>query len=112
MAIGTTVSLTVSTASLDALIARAARVEDVVAMYADLIETEAKRFVPVDTGALRDSIVTQLHGWAAEITAGEGLTYARYVEYGTARAPAQPYLRPAMERHAAAFIRAVSEVFS
>jgi len=76
----------------------------------------AKQIVPVDTGALRKSIRKEpsphreQDSYIAGITAGGGgvtnprtgreVDYAAYVEYGTSRAPAQPYLRPSL-RHAA-----------
>jgi len=72
----------------------------------------AKTVVPVDTGALRKSIRQEPRprregdGYEAGITAGGGgvvnpktgqeVDYAAYVEYGTSRAPAQPYLRPGL----------------
>ena len=53
----------------------------------------------VRTGRLRASITHQLiqggpTGLRARI--GSNVHYAGYVEYGTARAPAYPYLRPAL----------------
>jgi HK97 gp10 family phage protein len=56
----------------------------------------AKSIVPVDTGFLRDSI-----DWAAT---GEGewhfrakAGYASYVELGTSKMQAQPFMQPAVE---------------
>lgn len=78
---------------------------------ADEMVAVAKRLAPVDSGALRDSI-----GWtwgqppggsvklASATQAGETLTvyagdseafYARWVEFGTVTAAAQPYFFPA-----------------
>jgi len=72
----------------------------------------AKAVAPVDTGALRRSIRQEPRprrggdGYEAGITAGGGgvvnprtgreVDYAAYVEFGTSRAPAQPYLRPGL----------------
>ena len=62
---------------------------------ARLIRDTAKRLVPVDTGALRKSIrVVKLKPRRYEVGAGE--FYAGFVEFGTVRMPAQPYLRPAI----------------
>lgn len=57
---------------------------------------EARRIVPVDTGALRASIYYRIKGAAAWV--GATMHYALYVEYGTRNPnyPAQPYLRPAV----------------
>ena len=94
---------------LDAAIQRLEQLDAIVAHYAGLIEERAKTLVPVRTGALRDSITTHLNGLVAEITGGEGLTYAHLIEYGTRGRPAQPYLRPAIEAYADEFVRAITQ---
>lgn len=62
------------------------------------VETAAKRLCPVDTGRLRSSITHQVavdvRGLAARI--GTNVDYAPWVEFGTSRAPAQPFLVPAL----------------
>lgn len=65
------------------------------------IERRAKLLVPKDTFALNDSIRSETrregNRVVIEVTAGGGdVDYALYVEYGTSRMRAQPYLRPAM----------------
>lgn len=83
------------------------------------IESYAKGLVPVDTGALRNSITHAVDG--DTVLAGSAILYAPYVELGTGKeyspppewiennAPrgagikggvkARPYLRPAVENH-------------
>lgn len=60
---------------------------------------EARRIVPVDTGYLRSGIFhaaeRHRHGW--QVTLGAEAHYAGFVEWGTSRMVAQPYLRPAYE---------------
>ena len=64
------------------------------------IEAEAKQLCPVDTGTLRRSITT-----TAPVVSGGGVTgsvetgihYAPYVEFGTRKMAAQPFLGPALE---------------
>jgi HK97 gp10 family phage protein len=62
------------------------------------VETSAKRLCPVDTGRLRSSITWELGhddiGLLAII--GTNVEYAPYVEFGTSRMRAQPFLRPAL----------------
>lgn len=62
------------------------------------VESAAKRVCPVDTGRLRSSITHSLatdeRGLLALI--GTNVEYARYVEFGTRRMRAQPYLRPSL----------------
>jgi len=59
-----------------------------------LIESEAKRRCPVDTGNLRSSITPVVESWAAGYV-GTNVQYAPFVEYGTKHMAAQPYLEPA-----------------
>ena len=82
----------------------------------ELVQTIAKSYCPVDTGALTASIaISQPNEGDASITqsVAPGMFYAPYVEYGTGRrgdpsAPyahvmswpgmhAQPYMRPALD---------------
>lgn len=61
------------------------------------IKQQAKIKAPVDTGFLRNSIQTeQLGDLMAMVTVGA--EYGVYVEFGTSRAPAQPFLLPAFEQ--------------
>lgn len=62
------------------------------------VETGAKRLCPVDTGRLRASITHALERDAQGLVGvvGTDVDYAPYVELGTSRAPAQPFLRPAL----------------
>lgn len=70
--------------------------EEAVAEFARDVEQHMKGVVPVDTGVLRDSISAekQGEGW----TVGpRGVDYAEYVENGTSRSPAQPYVAPTLQ---------------
>ena len=60
-------------------------------------EGYAKRKCPVDTGNLRNSITHGVEDYTAYI--GTNVEYAPYVEYGTSRMKAQPFIRPAAENH-------------
>ena len=74
---------------------------------------DAKALCPVDTGSLRRSIRAeeyppQVSLYRIYVIAGgkiinpktrRKVDYASYVEYGTSRAPAQPFLRPALEQN-------------
>jgi HK97 gp10 family phage protein len=70
---------------------------------AQQVHDTARALVPVDTGALRTSIEVFGAGGSGERTvqAGQSLDYAAHVEYGTAQAPAQPFMTPAAEQHRA-----------
>ncbi len=60
-------------------------------------EGHAKKITPVDTGNLRNSITHLVDGKAAYI--GTNVEYAPYVELGTSKMAARPYLKPAATEH-------------
>lgn len=78
---------------LDAALTRALEKVGLVA------EGYAKRLCPVDTGRLRNSITHVLDSGGRAVQVGTNVEYAPYVELGTARQKAQPYLRPAAVDH-------------
>lgn len=61
-------------------------------------EGYAKLLCPVDTGRLRNSITHTQGGKETEII-GTNVEYAPYVEMGTRKTKAQPFIRPAAENH-------------
>ncbi len=67
------------------------------------IEARAKYLCPVDTGALKESIhLTGVGTMRLSIVASggaKGRAYALFVEYGTYKMWARPYLRPALEEY-------------
>lgn len=61
----------------------------------------ATAIAPVDTGTLARSIemfVGEDGSGHLEVMVGSSLRYAGFVEFGTSRTPAQPYLRPALDQ--------------
>lgn len=71
--------------------------------WADAVTDGAQRRAPVLTGDLEHHITPKVDGGNAEVTADavneRGHSYAQYVELGTGRGPAQPYLYPAFAEH-------------
>lgn len=67
---------------------------------ANQIADRARRFVPIDTGALQGTIRVE-DGDDETIlvkAGGQGdVDYALYVELGTSKMMAQPYMRPAID---------------
>ena len=61
------------------------------------VKALAKQLVPVRTGHLRSSIYAKISEWVAEI--GAEATYALFVELGTRRMQARPYLYPAIQEY-------------
>lgn len=70
-------------------------------------EGYAKDLCPVDTGNLRNSITHTSDGKAAYI--GTNVEYGKYVELGTVKMAAQPYLRPAAADHAGTYRNIVKD---
>lgn len=73
------------------------------------VEAHAKSVVPVDTGKLKNSITTEMTSQTSAIVAPH-TEYAIYVEFGTRKQRAQPYMRPAAEKVRPAFIAACSRL--
>ena len=72
-------------------------------------ESYAKKICPVDTGNLRNSITHQQYDENTEVI-GTNVEYAPYVELGTVKMSAKPFLRPAAENHSAEY-KAVIQSF-
>ena len=60
-------------------------------------EGYAKRLCPVDTGRLRNSITHTTDEDTAYV--GRNVEYGPYVELGTSRTRAQPFIKPAVVDH-------------
>lgn len=93
------ISVSVDTSKLDAIIAKLPGNRDkIIKATAFHILGEARKRAPVATGALRDN---------SEVTDGDGYKniefhqeYAPYVELGTYKMAARPFLKPAVEAEA------------
>lgn len=72
-------------------------------------ESYAKKLCPVDTGRLRNSITHQQYDDHTEVI-GTNVEYAPYVELGTTKMGARPYLRPAAEGHTAEYKAIIQHV--
>lgn len=71
-------------------------------------EKNAKKICPVDTGNLRNSITHQNDNDTVYI--GTNVEYAPYVEMGTSRMRAQPYLGPAIVNHVAEYKETIETI--
>lgn len=72
------------------------RVADIIEGAAFAVEAQAKAVVPVDTGALKNSIQASPESDGAWIVA-TGESYASAVEFGGSGRAARPYFVPAVE---------------
>lgn len=70
------------------------------------VQSVARSLCPVDTGRLRSSIVMRKgrDGMGFYVEVGTNVSYAAFVEFGTSRQAAQPFLTPAIAQ-ASGFLR-------
>lgn len=66
-------------------------------------ESYAKQECPVDTGRLRNSITRAVESGENAVYIGTNVEYAAFVELGTSRMKARPYLKPAATEHTAEY---------
>lgn len=81
---------------LDELAAATLRALERIGMQA---EGYAKDLCPVDTGNLRNSISHKVDDAEQAVYIGTNVEYAPYVELGTVKMAAQPFLKPAAADH-------------
>ena len=72
------------------------------------VEVDAKNFCPVDTGVLKGSIEADVGEFYATIA--PNTDYAAYVEFGTYKMAAKPYMLPAADINAPIFETAMEEI--
>lgn len=73
------------------------------------IGADAKSLAPVDTGNLKSSIGVGKVG-PLESVVGPTANYGIYLELGTSRMPAQPFMGPATDRRVPAFLQAMEQI--
>jgi HK97 gp10 family phage protein len=71
--------------------------------HANKIASDARARAPVATGFLRSSIQVESVKTGKEAQIVVGAEYGRFVEYGTYKMSAQPFLNPALEADKQAF---------
>lgn len=62
---------------------------------AEEVAWDAEAMVPVDSGELRDSIEVEKTKDGYRVGPRDDVEHALFVEWGTSRSPAQPYMQPA-----------------
>lgn len=84
-------------------------VETIVDKTAFDVEAYAKSIVPVDTGTLKNSILTEKLEPTVAIV-GPHTEYAQFVEFGTRHMAARPYLTPAAQKAKVKFVEALKQL--
>ena len=83
--------------SLDAIEAKNRAIQTALEMIGQQAEGYVAALTPVDTGRLRGSITHAVEDTSAIISTN--VEYSVYVEMGTKRTKAQPYMKPGVYNH-------------
>lgn len=98
---------------VDALEDKAKRIEEeaskVVMQAGYKTERDAKTLAPVETGTLRRSIHMDLKD-ALTAEVGTNIEYATFVEFGTVKMPAQPFMTPAYHKNRDDFVKKMADL--
>ena len=89
------------------------KVEAVLKIAAFAVERKGKEKSPVDTGANRDSIfVAEVDdiGGAPAYRIGPTTEYGPFLEFGTSKMPARPYMIPALEAESPRLREAIAQI--
>jgi HK97 gp10 family phage protein len=106
-------SIKIDTSILDKMTAEMRpKAGQIVNTYGLSIAGEAAKNAPLDTGALRNSILSE-SGMTGDLsyTVQDGVEYGVFQELGTSRMSARPFLLPAVEAWRQRFENAFSELF-
>lgn len=105
--------VTLDTKALDEMILNAkSKAGGIVSKYVTVIASDAAQGAPVDTSALRNSVLSESH-MVDELNGivQDGVEYGVFQELGTSRMGAQAFMIPAVEKHATGFLNAFAELF-
>ncbi len=89
-------------------------IEQALVNSALFVERDAKVKAPVDTGRLRSSLTHAEENFGSDtpaVTVGTSVEYAKFVEFGTTRQSAKPYLYPALIENKQKILREIAKAF-
>lgn len=89
-----------------------ARIKAQVKASAENIEREAKARVPVDEGTTRDSIRVVYSDFGMTASIGSAWFNARFIEQGTQRQPARPFLNPAFQAERNVYLKGIEDALN
>lgn len=61
----------------------------------------------VDTGRLRNSVTHQVIMLLEAVAVGTSVEYAPYIEFGTRKMSARPFIKPAVEDHGGVYLKII-----
>ena len=77
-----------------------------------MVLDEAIRGVPVKDGYLKGSLKYKVNLIKDQAVVGSRIKYAPYVEYGTKKMKARPYLRPALDVNRKRLVKRWADIYS
>ena len=83
-------------------------VTDKMGEVVDQMLAMAKSIVPVRTGKLRASIYSAIYAYF-QFEVGANAPYAVFVEFGTSKMRAQPFIRPSVARYEKDLMKAIAD---
>jgi len=83
-------------------------IKDVIKVAAFNIEKDGKQRVAVDTGATKNSIFVTFDDGGFSASIGPTTEYAPFIEFGTHRMTARPFMIPALESERKPFLDAIA----
>lgn len=84
---------------------------DVIAKSSFAVAQRMRSLVRVRTGRLKSQIVSSSSGLNGRVGfASKDVFYWRFVEFGTVRVPARPFVRPAAEAETEPYVRAMAAI--
>ncbi len=86
------------------------QVQAKLAGWAETVQKEAERLVPVRTGYLRSTIYVKTRQWQMQV--GAEAAYAAAVEFGTRNSRAKPYLTPTVQSRLPELQAVISEALN
>jgi hypothetical protein len=105
-------SIKIDTSILDKMTAEMqSKANDITYKFGSLISGDWAMAVPVDTSALKNSILSESGMEGMLYVAQDGVEYGVYVELGTSKMAARPALIPAVEKWREQYLTAFNGLF-
>ena len=105
-------SVQIDTSILDQMTAEMqGKANEITEKYGTQVAADAAMNAPVDTSALRNSIVAESVMEGNNFIIQDGVEYGIYQELGTSKMAAQPFMVPALEKWREAYLAAFAGLF-
>lgn len=86
------------------------RAADVVAKSSFAVAQRARSLASVRTGRLKRAILSLSNGLRGRVGFSEKVPYWKFVEYGTVKMSARPFIRPSVEAESESFVQGMRAI--